>query len=104
MHDISEHAPNHQLKTVDPFFTDVWEGRKNFEIRKNDRDFKVGDILWLEEYRAPTFGLQGKYYNRVIVVRVDYIITHQELGAALKNGYVCMSINILEKVTVDSFC
>jgi hypothetical protein len=99
MHEISEYAPTHQLKTIRPFFTDVWEGRKAFDIRKNDRDYKVGDILWLEEYLHKT----GKYTNKVIVARVDYIVNNADLPEALYPGYVCMSITVLEKTTVDTF-
>lgn len=38
------------LKTIQPFFNDVAFGSKRFEVRKNDRDFKVGDFLVLQEY------------------------------------------------------
>lgn len=35
----------HELKIKECYWKDVWNGRKTFEIRKNDRDFKVGDII-----------------------------------------------------------
>ena len=40
----------HALKTEPPFFKHVVEGSKSFEIRKNDRLFKVGDKILLQEY------------------------------------------------------
>lgn len=40
----------HELKITEPYFSDVAFGSKNFEIRKNDRDFKVGDILILRKW------------------------------------------------------
>jgi hypothetical protein len=40
----------HELKIWPDFFFAVEEGVKNFEIRKNDRDFKVGDEVLLMEY------------------------------------------------------
>ncbi|WP_282798853.1 DUF3850 domain-containing protein [Lactococcus lactis] len=40
----------HELKLDIKYFNDVESGKKNFEIRKNDRDFKVGDILELKAY------------------------------------------------------
>jgi hypothetical protein len=39
----------HRLKIWEEYFCDVQSGLKNFEIRQNDRDFKVGDCLVLEE-------------------------------------------------------
>ncbi|WP_270745219.1 DUF3850 domain-containing protein [Lactococcus petauri] len=40
----------HELKLDVKYFDDVKNGTKNFEIRKNDRDFKVGDILILKAF------------------------------------------------------
>ena len=58
----------HQLKILPKWFEDVAAGKKNFEIRKNDRNFKVGDILILEEYE------DGKYTGRKVKRKVNYIL------------------------------
>ena len=39
----------HKLKLAKMFFEDVRLGRKSFELRKNDRDYQIGDILELRE-------------------------------------------------------
>lgn len=35
----------HKLKLPEPYFTEVLEGRKTFEVRRNDRGFQRGDTL-----------------------------------------------------------
>lgn len=35
----------HELKTRAVYFDAVQRGEKNFEVRKNDREFAVGDVL-----------------------------------------------------------
>lgn len=59
----------HELKTWPDFFRDVADGRKKFEIRKDDRDYKVGDLLRLKEYDPQTQTYTGLY----VVVYVEYI-------------------------------
>lgn len=39
----------HQLKIDSEYFDDVASGKKTFEVRKNDRNFLVGDFLALNE-------------------------------------------------------
>lgn len=40
----------HELKLDIKYFDDVKSGKKNFEVRKNDRDFQVGDILEMKAW------------------------------------------------------
>lgn len=43
----------HPLKTLAPFFDAVADGSKTFELRKNDRNYQVGDTLLLERWCEP---------------------------------------------------
>ena len=73
----------HELKILPEYFEAVIEGRKTFEIRKNDRVFEIGDMLALNEYA------DGKRYTgNSCLVYVDYILR----GEYCKEGYVVMSI------------
>lgn len=45
----------HELKLDIKYFDDVRSGKKNFEIRKNDRDYQVGDILELKAWDKDSF-------------------------------------------------
>lgn len=59
----------HKLKIGSEFFKAVKDGRKKFEIRKNDRAFHEGDILVLEEYDP----INQQYLGGVIKVEVTYM-------------------------------
>ena len=73
----------HELKILPGFFEDVLAGRKNFEVRKNDRDFREGDLLALNEYG------EGGYTGRCCLVMIDYILNDENY--CLK-GYVILGI------------
>jgi ASC-1-like (ASCH) protein len=40
----------HRLKTWPEYFEALLSGKKTFEIRKNDRDYQVNDLLLLQKY------------------------------------------------------
>lgn len=83
-------ATIHELKTWPTYFEATIENRKHFELRKNDRDYKVGDILHLREYNIE----HHQYTGREFWLRVTYILDH---GQWLKPGYVCMSTVPIEQ-------
>ena len=73
----------HELKIHPDFFKSVISGEKTFEIRKNDRPFKVGDMLALNEWDW------NAYTGRSCLVYVDFIMNSPEY---VKEGMVVMSI------------
>lgn len=73
----------HQLKIKPEYFADVANGIKTFELRKNDRDFKVGDTLVLQEY-------DGDYTGRFRKVTVTYLLKGGIYG--LDKDYVILGI------------
>jgi ribosomal protein S17 len=75
----------HKLKTWPEYFEQVENRAKTFEIRKNDRNFNVGDILELEEFEPAN----KLYTGRIISVIVTYILDKQPF---VPEGYVCMAI------------
>lgn len=75
----------HELKTWAAMFNAIVSGSKTFELRFNDRDFRVGDILVLRDYD------NGEYTGRWRRVIVTYM-TDGAMSGALAPGFVCMSI------------
>jgi len=57
----------HKLKTWPIFFEAVMNGTKTFELRKNERNFKVGDRLDLMEYDPDAENYTGKHCHRYII-------------------------------------
>lgn len=84
----------HELKTDGEMFQAVKEGRKTFEIRKNDRNFKVGDELWLKETlhtgKEMAEGQPLEYTERIIAVTVTYVLPGPIYG--LVDGWCVMSV------------
>lgn len=73
----------HELKTVSPYFEAVRDGKKTFEIRKNDRDFSMGDIVILRHFEK-----DGTYSNCPLIIKQIGFITDYEQ----KPGYVVFSL------------
>lgn len=76
----------HSLKTWQPYFDAVASGEKNFELRKQDRPFMVGDDLLLQEWNPTTKEYTGKELKR----RVTYILVGGMFG--LTQGYCILGL------------
>ena len=73
----------HYLKTIQPYYDEVESGNKTFEIRVNDRNYQVGDILILQEWTGTD------YTGKSITKQVTYILDDAQF---VPSGYVCMAI------------
>jgi hypothetical protein len=80
----------HHLKIHPQYFAAVRAHKKNFEIRKDDRDFEVGDLVVLKEYLPETDSYTGQTTIRLITYIVSDI---PDMG--LKPGFVILSITSL---------
>jgi hypothetical protein len=76
----------HELKIYTKYWDDIYSGRKTFEIRKNDRDYKEDDILVFRKYDPVTDSTDK---NWVLICRVTYITDLKDIGL---DGYAGMSI------------
>jgi len=89
----------HNLKTWPAFFDAVRDGRKTFEVRKNDRGFQTGDVLVLQKWTQnnghdpaePLTGPRGWFEDDdPIRARVTYLLS----GFGIEPGYVVMGIAV----------
>lgn len=94
----------HELKTDPLPFDKVWTGSKNFEIRKNDRNYQLGDGLQLRETQFSgeemADGSPLVYTGRQITCLVSYILHGPVYG--LEEGWCIMSISNVRPETVES--
>ena len=80
----------HELKINKPFADAVLDGRKTFEVRKNDRGFNAGDLVRFEVVEhgvATTFRCEDHQLNGEMY-RIGYVLS----GWGLEDGYVAFSI------------
>ena len=76
----------HAMKALPKYFLEVCGGRKNFELRVDDRDVQVGDTVILREW-TPETGYTG-YTAREL--HVSYVLrSAPEYGLA--EGYCIFS-------------
>jgi hypothetical protein len=75
----------HELKTLPEYFLDICSRSKNFELRKNDRNYKVGDHLILKEFDGEK--LTGNQVKRTITYILDDV---EQYG--LMNGFCIMGL------------
>ena len=85
----------HDLKTWPEYFSEIFIGHKTFELRKNDRDFKVGDTLSLMEYIPEP----RTYTGNTLKAKVTYVLEGGRFG--LEKGYVIMGIKVTEHLGFD---
>lgn len=80
----------HDIKIWPQWFDAVRLGTKTFEIRKDDRNYAVGDILILNEFRPGV----GEYTGRKVERRISYKLEHGDKAEhfGLQPGYVALGI------------
>ena len=61
----------HEVKSWTEHFDAITSGVKYFELRKNDRGYKVGDTVVLQEFRQHIGTYSGREQKIIITYMVD---------------------------------
>lgn len=77
----------HTVKIAKMYYEDVKSGKKSFELRKNDREYKQGDILRMLEYA------EGEWTGREMIAEVTYLMKDY---AGLEEGYCIMALKVCD--------
>ena len=75
----------HLLKINQTYYVDVVSGRKKAELRKNDRDFKVGDLIHFTRIDG------GEYDGPINMFVITHILPIRDLIPDSED-YVMLSI------------
>lgn len=82
----------HQIRIGATYFEDAASGRKPFELRKNDRNYKEGDILDMIEFK------DGRDTGRTIRKVVTYLL---ENYSGLEDGYCILGTKNTDNVSTE---
>lgn len=74
----------HVLKTWPSQYEAVQDGRKGFEIRKNDRDFKEGDVIVLRKFMPGAAVGTGEYMGPSLG---PFLVGYVETGDCIPEGW-----------------
>lgn len=86
----------HELKTWQEYYVYIERQLKNFEVRKNDRNFSVGDVLHLRE----TDSFSGKYTGNECLREIIYILdTKGKFG--IEDGTVVLGLKFLSNYSEE---
>jgi hypothetical protein len=78
---------NHELKCWPEHFEPLSRGVKTVELRRNDRNYQVGDVLILREWEP----MENAYTGRNVHATITHIVSG---GEWLNPGYVAMSVRL----------
>lgn len=79
----------HQIKAECEFYAPLFSRLKNFEVRKNDENYQVNDILIFREWSAAI----EAYTGFVLCAQISYILDDPRF---CKEGYVILGLKFTE--------
>lgn len=86
----------HDVKSWSHFFQAIKSGAKLHDLRKNDRNYNVGDILLLHEYDF----INGRYTGDNIKAEITYMTDNRVpcafSSAVLDAGYCILSLRVIK--------
>lgn len=97
--DVTLGPRTHELKVQTQFWDDLWNFKTTAQLRQDDRQYRVGDVLDLREYN-PQFGFTGMNCKR----RVTHILRHEDVPYGVRRGWCILSTAKMdERSSEDAF-
>lgn len=80
LHRESKETKLHAVKCWPKFFQIIAAGHKKYEVRRNDRNYQLGDLLQLNEWHPPSSDqLAGGYTGASVLSIISSILTAEDL-------------------------
>ena len=93
----------HVLKIKEEYLYEILRGKKTFEIRKNDRNYQIGDLIHFVDTDGREYNYRYFYDDddirvhciELVIYQITYILENaSEYG--LEDGYCILSIKRLK--------
>lgn len=87
---------NHVLKIWPPHFEHIRNGERRFDIRRNDRRFRVGDVIKFSEFIPSEIGGDDTFTGRHCFMRIRFIHNPEpgrDPDCGLVSGYVGLDLD-----------
>lgn len=75
----------HRIKILPEYYTAVQVGKKNFEVRYNDRNYQIGDTVILQEWEA------GRLTGNQLKRKIEYMYLGEDMYG-LEKGYCVLGM------------
>jgi len=85
----------HYLKSWPQFFKDIRAGLRTHELRRNDRNFKVGDWMKLQEFDPELSEYTGQRLTAEITSLTSFAQPCAVSGEALNADFCILSIRLV---------
>ena len=85
----------HELKSWPRFFRPIVAGERTHELRRNDRDFRIGDRLRLREYDPDSETYTGSSCEAVITAMTSHELPCAVSDQGLHEDFCILSVRVL---------
>jgi len=75
----------HEVKCIHPYFQDICNGVKSFDLRYDDRGYMPGDGIMFKEYDP----VKKKYSGNTVYLKICYILRD---FSGLENGFCILGL------------
>ena len=87
----------HELKTHRQYFNEIWDRKKLFEVRFDDRNYQIGDTVRLLDYDPDT----NTFSDKTIRADISYKLEGGHFG--VEKGYCVLSLSQISNWRIDEF-